>query len=86
MIFNKKSTYEYTAASSVADALDKYIKNELGFTSQFSITEELWNEVKAVAADNLDSITYIDFLNGFIIKDKYKVVKIVSAYQTDYEV
>lgn len=74
LINNRDKYYEYTV-NQTEDALDMYIKNELGFEQRFSATEAFWNGVKESVNTIKDKINLV---NGFCNRDRNRIKKIYT--------
>ena len=76
IINNKKECYTFSAKDK-ENAIDQYIKEQLVYGKNFTISPDLWNGIKAVMCDTTEKI--IETANKFIKKDQLKIKQIQES-------
>jgi hypothetical protein len=83
LIFNKRGDIcEVTGAESLVKALDTYIEDYLVKNKSFSIKKEIWTTLTGVLTGANQVVT---ILNGFCLREAYKITKIISGYSSEFE-
>lgn len=87
IVDERDNHYEYAVAT-LAEALDLYIKEALGFNKNFSISEYFWCKIKETAGWGAILVPddMVRLVNGFCKRDAYKIKKLLTGYTLDYPI
>jgi hypothetical protein len=96
LINNRGDYYEYIIDdnSTIMDALDRYIREVLGFEQSFMATEDFWDKrlkeaIKKAIEDTDVPMEFNDLvwlINGLCRRDRYRISKVITNYTKEFPI